>query len=123
MALIALTESERNILLGSQEFKEICQQKVLTKAAYFMGLTSAADVQAMKNRLHSAAIENNPNILLNDGFLTSTFEFNMLTRDFSFKDDSQVGLVPQVVAYLNASSRFDFLVDDYFVDRTAGMIH
>lgn len=125
MATIALTESERNTLMFNTEWKEICQQRVLTKAAYFMTVTNALNVQDMKNRMHAASIEYNPNMLINDEFLGSTFLFNMLTRDFAFKDDTASGLVSQVVAYLDATDprRFDYLVDDYFVDRTVSMIH
>jgi hypothetical protein len=125
MAVVALTESERNTLMFNAEWKQICQQRVLTKAAYFMTLTSALTIQDMKNRLHAATLEYNPNILINDEFLGSTFLFNMLTRDFANKDDEAVGLVAQVEAYLDATNpkRFDYIVDDYFVDRTVTMLH
>lgn len=122
---VALTESERNTLMFNLEWKQICQQRVFAKAAYFMTLTSALTIQDMKNRLYSAQVEYNPNLLLNDEFLGSTFLFNMLTRGFAFKEDSEVGLTAQVEAYLDATDpkRFDYIVDDYFIDRTVTMLH
>jgi hypothetical protein len=116
MATIALTDTEKNSLITDTTFNDYLKQRVLAKAANFKGLNSG-DLIWAKGRAWSALIENSPNLLFGDNGLANLFILKMLVRAFANKDDTEIGLGNQVIAYLNASSRIDFLVDDYFEQK------
>ena len=121
MAVVALTDAEKITLRSDTVLSNNFAEKVMDKAAYFMGITSG-DLTWAKSRHWSAVIQNNPNTLFGDTELIDILLFNMAIREFDNKDDAGSGLTAQVLLYLNASSRFDFLVDDYFAVKTKQML-
>jgi hypothetical protein len=120
MAVIALTEVERQQLINETRFKEMIQQKVLFQVAYLKGL-SATDLNTFllqKKRRLAAEVEHNINVLTLDQNITNFVIFRMMARNISNKDNT-IGsdLVDNVVGYLNGAARFELLVDDYLNER------
>jgi hypothetical protein len=121
MATVALTDAEKITLRSDTVLANTYREKIVIKAANYTGLTTG-DVAWAKGRIWAASIENNSAILFGDPDIINVLMYNMAERSFLNKDDTASGLTNQVIAYLNASSRFDFLVDDYFTLKTRSII-
>lgn len=120
MAVVALSDAEKITLRNDQTLINTFKQKIIAKAAYFMGVTSG-DVTWGRSRYWAAHIEHNPSALHDDQSLGDLLQFKMSIRAFQNKDDAGGGtLSAQVIAYLNGGTpvRFDYLVDDYFAEKT-----
>lgn len=121
MATVALTDSEKITLRSDAVLANTYREKIVIKAATYTG-TNSGDVAWAKGRIWSASIENNSEILFGDPDIINVLMYNMAERAMLNKDDTASGLTNQVIAYLNASSRFDFLVDDYFTLKTRNIV-
>lgn len=115
-----LTQEQTDTLLSSNNFKEYLIYSVLASetggVGYVLGLTSFADIPVAKKYLYSRQISQNPSVLYNDADIIKTFLILMVKRDF---DKASSGPIEtKIKEYLAASSRINFLVDDYFAERT-----
>lgn len=115
-----LTQQQTDTLLSSNDFKEYLIYSVLSSetggVGYVLGLTSFADIAVAKKYFYSRQISQNPGVLYNDSDITKTFLILIVKRDF---DKASSGPIEtKIKEYLAASSRINFLVDDYFAERT-----
>jgi len=123
MTPVKLTESERLAVRNSSAVKDAYIAKIMDAFAYFLATPAEPIavndfVTRAKSRHWAAEVKANPALLLNDSNLMMGLEFNLLARDYDFKDTDTVGsLDDQVLSYLNDNNHFAFLVDDYFASK------
>lgn len=127
MALQLLNVDQRAQVKGSSTFRNYLQEKIIGTAgygcAYYLGLTSF-DVQQAKRRMVSAKIQEDVAFLANDSNLVHMMFTKMITRALDKYDDAgsfstTEELVNNVIDNLNTGTNFEYLVSDYFDEKTA----
>lgn len=113
-----LTQSQLDDLATSSEFKAYLVNNITNQAAYLLGLNSF-DATTSLYFVYSRFLRSNPSAPGNDPNLVGFTIIQMKVRSFDKQDNGTSGSTfDKVKAYLDASSRIDYLVSDYFGEKT-----
>lgn len=125
MAVVNLTQEEREVVKSNNLFKQFIVNSIFAPAtqaggvSYYLALVSFANVQQAKAYVVSLMIQTQPSIVTQDQQLMDFIMTRMLVRDLDKKEDSAgPDLIDQVKAFLNTSTNILFLVDDYLAEKS-----
>lgn len=123
MALIVLTNQEKETLKNDTDFREEVKWALLNKAAYWKGLDGTSVpgsnwVRWAKSRSLAAQIQLNPSMIdPAQGNNQVVDRFLVYIKNIACHDDQVVFDSATVTAYLLANSHFEAMADNWFDDQ------
>lgn len=121
MAVIALTQTEKDTLKADAAFKKYLTDSIMGAAGgvgYLLRLTTFVSVAQAIAYIVARQVRADISVVSGDSKLVDYFFIQMNVRDIDKKDDAGGGdLISQTIAYLNGASRIDILVGDYFAEK------
>lgn len=119
MAQTALMQSQLDSLKTDPVFLNYLGDQIMNKVANYKGMSSASDLQTVKNIVYARYLAVNGQVVYGDSNLTQFIIISMITRGLANGDNGTSGsATKKSIAYLNGSNRYGFLVDDYFLEKT-----
>jgi hypothetical protein len=120
MALVQLTQANKDTLKSDPNFKSFLVNQVRAKAENYLGLADFPSQQQALNLGYARAIRTNLDIVASDAHILDFMLIQMAVRGLAQYDNAAQGTITdQTIAYLSgAGTPVGFIVDDYFIEKT-----
>ena len=121
MAIVALTQAQKNTLKTDSVFRQYLADSIISQAEFYLGLNDFNSTQNALNYVYSRFLRTNPTNPVNDPNLVEYMIVQMSVRGIANYDNtnSNDSLANQTITYLSGTGTpIGFIVSDYFVEKT-----
>lgn len=121
MAIVALTQVQKNQLRTDTTFRQYLADSVISQAEFYLGLNDFNSQQNALNYAYSRFLRTNPSDPFNNPNLVDFMIIQMSVRGLANYDNTNGSdtITNQTITYLSGiGSPIGFIVSDYFAEKT-----